>query len=142
MLPCGWYAHRILHQATLLTLEVAEFTVFLNRPGLVVPRDLKAALPCADEIWEAKTEQEWEYALLSQPDFGSSKPSACDILDYRNQNPSLLSKAHSSAFASSVLYVFHVDTRDIAYLDLDGSGSNCCTSRCKHKPARHACGLS
>lgn len=77
--------------------------MFLSRPSVVMPKELRMALPCADALWEAPSAAEWASMLDTYPIDDSERRAACDITDYKNYPPEMITTARQSAFASTVL---------------------------------------
>lgn len=92
-----WHLSDSIHHIT------AEFTVLLNRPPMIVPRELRGRLPCSDEVWNASTPSEW-HQLYTIESLLSHAYSISDVVDCR---PSALRElarhARSTAFGTTCL---------------------------------------
>lgn len=77
----------------------------MNRPNVVLPQEMRAGLPCADVLWEAVNENDWDEKCKTVPLRTTGDPPACSVLDYRSPSSKLIEQGAQSAFGSAVLYV-------------------------------------
>lgn len=85
-------------------MYTAEFTTLLNRPPVIVPRELQSRLPCSDECWNASTVQDWASMYFGKELSLQCNYAACDVVDGRPAVLRELAKgAKRSAFGSTVL---------------------------------------
>jgi hypothetical protein len=82
----------------------AEFTTLLNRPPVIMPREMQCRLPCSDETWNASTAHDWASLYYGKEASLQCNYAACDVVDCR---PSVLrelaKQARTSAFSTTVL---------------------------------------